>query len=182
MFNLPTEGFRLRPPQILVLGFAAVILIGALILTLPIASNSGTGLRFLDALFTSTSAVCVNGLIVVDTATHTKTMGPLSPGGMLSALFQSITPRTAGYNTLNIGAMRLGTLFLLVMLMFIGASPSSTGGGIKTTTFGVLLATIIVTIRGYDDIPLAKRRLPKDLVYKSLTIATWGLRLESVRA
>ncbi|MGQ9778516.1 MAG: TrkH family potassium uptake protein [Bacillota bacterium] len=359
-------GAHLRPPQILVFGFAAVILTGAVLLTLPIASNSGKSLRFLDALFTATSAVCVTGLVVVDTATqysrfgqlvilcllqvgglgfmtmstliafllgkrislrerlvmqealnqfspaglvrltrnillttlivegtgaailscrfafdyplgrsiymgifhavsafcnagfdvmgdlagpfssftsyvsdpvvsltvcglivtggigfpviqelyryrqtrrlslHAKlvlkittaliiigaaaiflfeysnpaTMGRLGWGGkILGAIFQSITPRTAGFNTLDIGAMRLGTLFLLIMLMFIGASPSSTGGGIKTTTFGVLLATVIATIRGYDEVEIGKRSLPKDLIFKALTIAVLALAL-----
>ena len=57
----------LDPPKILVLGFAIVILIGAFLLTLPISTEDGKGLSFLNALFTSTSATCVTGLIVVDT-------------------------------------------------------------------------------------------------------------------
>ncbi|MGE5549214.1 MAG: TrkH family potassium uptake protein [Bacteroidota bacterium] len=360
---------RLKPPQILVLGFAAVILCGAFLLTLPAASNDGRSLRFLDALFTATSAVCVTGLVVVDTAIqytrfgqivvmcliqvgglgfmtmstlialligkrislherlvmqeaynqfspaglvrlarnvllttlvvegtgaailaarfafdyplgqslylgvfhavsafcnagfdvmgrltgkfsnltayvadpfvsltigglivvggigfpviqelyhyrrtrrlslHSKlvlkitaalisvgaililifelsnpeTMKPLGWGGrILGALFQSITPRTAGFNTLNIGAMRLGSLFLLTILMFIGASPSSTGGGIKTSTFGVLLATVLATIRGYDEVDIARRRLPKDLIFKALTITALAGALVTV--
>ncbi|MGE5598356.1 MAG: TrkH family potassium uptake protein [Bacteroidota bacterium] len=364
--HLPEVHIRLRPPQILVLGFAAVILCGALLLTLPSASNDGRSLRFLDALFTATSAVCVTGLVVVDTATqytrfgqivilcliqvgglgfmtmstmialligkrislqerlvmqeafnqfspaglvrlarnvllttlvvegtgaailaarfafdyqlgqslymgafhavsafcnagfdvmgrltgkfsnltayvadpfvsltigglivvggigfpviqelyhyrrtrrlslHSKlvlkitavligagtilillfelsnpeTMRPLGWGGrILAAIFQSITPRTAGFNTLNIGAMTAGSIFLLTMLMFIGASPSSTGGGIKTTTFGVILATIISTIRGYDEVDLAQRRLPRDLIFKALTITALAAAL-----
>ena len=94
-------------------------------------------------------------------------MGRLGSGGkLLAALFQAITPRTAGFSTLNIGAMRLGTLFLLIMLMFIGASPSSTGGGIKTTTFGVLLATVIATIRGYDEVEIGKRRFQSTPPYE----------------
>ena len=359
MQSIPPEGVKLRPSQVLIIGFAAVILAGTLILTLPAASSSGRGLRFLDALFTATSAVCVTGLVVVDTGTYfsgfgqaviafliqvgalgfmtmstlfalligkrislrerlvmqealnqfspaglvrltrnillttlvlegtgaailalrfardfalgrsiylgvfhavsafcnagfdvmgpvtgeyssftayvsdpvvTLTIGalfviggigfpviqelfryrrerrlsiharlalrvtvglilagtaavllfewsnpstlrPLSLGGrFLAAAFQAITPRTAGFNTVEIGAMRTGTLFLLAMLMFIGASPSSTGGGIKTTTFGVLLATISSTTRGYDEVCLFSRRLPKDLVFKTLAI------------
>jgi len=368
VLNLPfvPKETRLRPPQVLVMGFAAVIFSGALILTLPAASNSGHGLRFLDALFTANSAVCVTGLVVVDTATqytrfgqivvlsliqigglgfmtmstmialligkrisfrerlvmqealnqfspaglvrltrnvllttlivegtgavilaarfafdyplgqsiymgifhavsafcnagfdimgrltgkfssftsyvsdpvvsltigglivvggigfpviqelyryrrerrlsfHARlalkvtglliiagtllillfelsnpaTMGQLGWGGrILSALFQAITPRTAGYNTLNIGAMKTGTLLLLTALMFIGASPSSTGGGIKTTTFGVLMATILSTIRGYEEVDLMKRRLPKDLIFKALTITALAFAL-----
>ena len=57
----------LDPPKILVLGFATVILIGAFLLTLPVATEDGKGLSFLNALFTSTSATCVTGLVVVDT-------------------------------------------------------------------------------------------------------------------
>ena len=57
----------LDPPKILVLGFAIVILIGAFLLTLPIATEDGKGLSFLNALFTATSATCVTGLVVVDT-------------------------------------------------------------------------------------------------------------------
>src|SRR4051794_14589501 len=58
---------NLDPPKILVLGFATVILIGAFLLTLPVATVDGKGLSFLNALFTATSATCVTGLVVVDT-------------------------------------------------------------------------------------------------------------------
>ena len=60
---------------------------------------------------------------------------------ILSAFFQSATARTAGFNTLAIGALSQASLFTLVLLMFIGASPGSTGGGVKTTTFGILAVT-----------------------------------------
>ena len=73
--------------------------------------------------------------------------------------------------------MTAGSIFLLTMLMFIGASPSSTGGGIKTTTFGVIVATIFATIRGYDEVDLGRRRLPKDLIFKALTIAALAAAL-----
>ncbi|MBO8169103.1 MAG: Trk family potassium uptake protein [Thermoanaerobacteraceae bacterium] len=68
---------RLGPFQLLVLGFAGVIIFGALLLTLPVASENGISTNFLDALFTATSAVCVTGLAVVDTATHWSTFGEL---------------------------------------------------------------------------------------------------------
>jgi len=71
------NGRFFTPARILVLGFAALILIGGLLLSLPAASNSGEGLPLLDALFTATSAVCVTGLIVVDTATHFNLFGQL---------------------------------------------------------------------------------------------------------
>ncbi|HBK68121.1 MAG TPA: Trk family potassium uptake protein, partial [Firmicutes bacterium] len=61
---------------------------------------------------------------------------------IISTFFQAVTPRTAGFNSLPIGEMRDSTLFFIIILMFIGASPSSTGGGIKTTTFTTILATV----------------------------------------
>lgn len=356
--------FKLSPSRILVLGFAGVILVGAFLLTLPISSKDGQSFRFLDALFTATSAVCVTGLVVVDTGTHftqfgqfviisliqvgglgfmtmstllalvlgkkiglkeriliqesfnqltiaglvrliknvilvtvafeliggiilsirflfdfppdralafgffhavsafcnagfdlfgqvfgpytsithyvgdwtvTLTIGllivfgglgfpvivevakfpnlkrlsthtklvlsmtgllivagtilillieshnPKTVGGLdmtgkfLGALFQSITPRTAGYNSLDISQMKAAAWFILILLMFIGASPSSTGGGIKTTTFGVLVAAVNTTIKGKEDVEMFERRIPNDLVYKAFTLTTVAL-------
>ncbi len=67
----------LNPPKVLVLGFATIIIIGALLLMLPIATEDGKGLSFLNALFTATSATCVTGLIVVDTGDTFSTFGEL---------------------------------------------------------------------------------------------------------
>lgn len=108
--------------------------------------------------------------------TNPKTIAGLNWNGkFLGALFQSITPRTAGYNSLDMSQLRIGTWFVLIVLMFIGASPSSTGGGIKTTTFGVILAAIFATIKGKEDAEMFDRRIAKDLVYKALTITMLAL-------
>lgn len=353
---------KLSPPQILVLGFAAVILIGTLLLMLPISSASGQSLRFIDALFTSTSATCVTGLVVVDTGTyfsvfgqitilaliqigglgfmtmatlfalllkrkislrdrlilqeamnqssmegivrlirkvllyslvieascaallalrwavdmpfgralyygifhavsmfnnagfdifggyrsltgyvndptvnivvmflivsggigfivmsdlmdyrksrrlllHTKivlsmtaaliligtvvifvfeftnsrTLGPLNLGGKLwASFFQSVTPRTAGANTVDIAGLRQASQFFIVILMFIGASPGSTGGGIKTTTFTLMIGAVISMLRGREDIVLFRYRLAQERVFKALTITLLALLL-----
>jgi trk system potassium uptake protein len=352
----------LDPPKILVLGFGCLILIGALLLTLPDATVNGNGLSFLDALFTSTSATCVTGLVVVDTGStfttfgqlvilsliqvgglgfmtfatffffllgkrislkerlllqeslnnisiegivrlarriliftaaiemagavilsirfafdmpigkaiyygifhsisnfnnagfdligeyrsltpyaedpavtltvcalitlggigfivmnelfeyretrrlsiHTKvvlvtsllltvggailiflfeygngkTLQPLSyTGKILASLFQSVTPRTAGANTLNIPDLTQSTLFLIIFLMFIGASPGSTGGGIKTTTFTTLLAAVWSQIKGKNDVVLFRRRIVIGTILKALTVTVCGLFL-----
>lgn len=361
-----SRNVKLNPSQYLVAGFAAVILVGACLLTLPVASATGEPLRFLDALFTATSATCVTGLVVVDTASafsvfgeivvisliqvgglgfmamatfaalllgrritlrgrlvlqeslnqftlsglvrltryvlfttmivegtgaliltlrflpamggaraiyygifhavsafcnagfdlfgtvtgpfssitswvsdpvvvmtigslivlgglgfpvivelvshrrgnrlslHTRlvvevtaillivgtigvfaleltnpdTLRPLSwQGKILASIFHSITPRTAGFNSLDMGKLRQGTLFLTVLLMFIGASPSSTGGGIKTSTFGVLVASVLATIRGYDEVEVHNRRIANDLISKAIAIASLALTL-----
>lgn len=353
---------KLAPVQILALGFAAVILTGAVLLTLPISSASGESTPFLTALFTSTSAVCVTGLVVVDTGTywstfgqviimllietgglgfmsfatlialllgrritlrerlviqeamnsfslqglvklakyaliatfaiegtgaallairfipdyglirgiwygifhavsaycnagfdivgnfqnlipyqesiivnvtvmsliviggigfvvqsevyecrnfkkfslHTKvvlvttaililggalfffllehnnpgTMQPLSmKGKVLSSFFASVTPRTAGFNTLDTTKMTMASKIITIILMYIGASPGSTGGGIKTSTFAVLLMTVISVIKGREDTEIAGRRIPKDVIYRALSIVAISITL-----
>ncbi|MGY5345623.1 TrkH family potassium uptake protein [Paenibacillus glucanolyticus] len=360
--NSKLKWLRLSPPQILVLGFAAIIFIGAALLMLPISSRTGEPLGFIDALFTSTSATCVTGLVVVDTGTtfssfgqivimlliqigglgfmtmatlfalvlkrrislkdrlvlqeamnqssmegivrlirrvllyslvieacgavllsirwafdmpigkaiyygvfhavtmfnnagfdlfgdfrsltgyvydpvvnvvvmflivsggigfivlsdlidfrkqrrlslHSKvvlsmtgalllvgfivilifeftnprTLGSLNWGGkFLGALFQSVTPRTAGANTIDITGLRQATQFFIVILMFIGASPGSTGGGIKTTTFTIMVGAVIAMMRGRDDIVMFRYRLAQERVLKALTIALLALLL-----
>lgn len=95
----------------------------------------------------------------------------LTPAGKLMAsYFQSVTPRTAGYNTLDMAALRPTTLFLIIILMFIGASPGSTGGGIKTTTFSLLLLASKTISAGREDIEVYNKRIPFHQVYKALTI------------
>lgn len=96
---------------------------------------------------------------------------------ILSSLFLSVTPRTAGFNTILTGSLRSSTLFLIIVLMFIGASPGSTGGGIKTTTFGVLLITVWSLINGKRDIEVYNRQLEKDTVFKALSITILALGL-----
>ncbi|MFW6022885.1 MAG: TrkH family potassium uptake protein [Halanaerobiaceae bacterium] len=96
---------------------------------------------------------------------------------LLASLFLSITPRTAGFNTVPTGQLQSSTLFLTIILMFIGASPGSTGGGIKTTTFGVLLMTVWNLIKGNDDIEVFKRRLEKDIVFKAVVTTFLALIL-----
>ncbi|USK36530.1 TrkH family potassium uptake protein (plasmid) [Bacillus sp. F19] len=353
---------RLDPPKILVLGFASIIFIGAILLTLPIATVDGKGLSFLNAIFTTTSATCVTGLVVVDTGStftrfgqlvilsliqvgglgfmtfatffafllgkrislqerlllreslnnismegivrlakriliftaiieivggiilsfrfsfdmpigkaiyygffhaisnfnnagfdlmgefrsltpyvedpivtltvcvliilggigfivlneifeyrkthrfslHTKivlvtslvltltgtvlvflfefgnnkTLQPLSYSGkVLASFFQSVTPRTAGSNTLNIPDLTQPTLFLIIFLMFVGASPGSTGGGIKTTTFATLLGTVWSQIKGKEDVNFFRNRIDLYTISKALTVTISGLFL-----
>ena len=69
---------------------------------------------------------------------------------VLAAWFQAVTPRTAGFNTIDIGGMTTAGLFVTIVLMFIGASPGGTGGGVKTTTFGVTVVALWATVRGPD--------------------------------
>ena len=351
---------KLNGVQILALGFLAVIIIGAVILSLPISSRSGEPTNFLDAIFTSTSAVCVTGLITLDTITHWSTFGQtvimalIEIGGLgfmsftvlislilgkkitlrerlvmqeamntfsiqglvrmvkyvliftvsvqffgalllstqfvpeygiikgffysifhsisafcnagfdlfgtslvgysnntvvilvisaliiigglgftvllelydfkgikklslhakiviittlilifggtllmllfehknpqtiadmnikdklLNSFFASVTPRTAGFNSISTSGMTLASKILTVILMLIGGSPGSTAGGLKTVTCAILVLTVISVIRGREDTEVFGRRLTKEIVYKSFIIVFIGLSL-----
>ena len=354
------HGLEMNPPRILALGFMTTILIGAMLLNLPMASNSGESIGFIDALFTSASAVCVTGLVVVNTAEHWTEFGQaiilllIQIGGLgimtmatifalvsgkkislkerlvikeqlnqesLSGLvklvkyvigmtlfievlgagllsivfipkyglkmgiwqsffhsvsafcnagfditgnslvdfnsstivivvislliiigglgfsviidlfrnrswerlslhtklvliissilitagtalililewnnpgtlkdlsvadklrasfFAAVVPRTAGFNSIDVGAMLQATAFFTIILMFIGGSPGSTAGGIKTSTIGVVIMATIAIIKGERDIEIYKKRIPQETVFKSLAIVTVGMFL-----
>ncbi|HIL34296.1 MAG: TrkH family potassium uptake protein [Nitrospira sp.] len=89
----------------------------------------------------------------------------------VAAAFQSVTARTAGFNALDPSHFRDATLLLLIILMWIGGSPASTAGGIKTTTFGVMLATLRAMLRNREEVSLFKRSVSPLAVQKSLSIA-----------
>jgi len=87
-----------------------------------------------------------------------------------ASFFQSVTARTAGFNTVNIGNLLSPTLFVLIFLMFIGASPGSTGGGIKTCTFGVLFASVVAMFQNKDKVSVFKASIPKEVVRKAIVV------------
>ena len=102
-------------------------------------------------------------------------MGPFTR--FLAAYFQAVTPRTAGFNTIDIGAMTEAAQLFLIALMFIGASPGGTGGGIKTTSFGVIMGTLYAQIRGKADVVILKRRLSPDTIAKAFNVAATAFLL-----
>lgn len=89
---------------------------------------------------------------------------------LVTSFFQSVTTRTAGFNTVDIGALSTPTAILFIFLMFIGASSGSTGGGIKTSTFVLILLSVITTIRGKKSLELGGRSISFDLLNKAYTI------------
>jgi trk system potassium uptake protein TrkH len=91
-------------------------------------------------------------------------------GKILASFFQSITPRTVGFNTLDLPSLSLPTKFMTIILMFIGGAPGSTAGGIKITTAGILFFTVFSVVRGRESTELFKRRLPKYLVYRAISV------------
>ncbi|MBU3195349.1 TrkH family potassium uptake protein [Clostridium algidicarnis] len=101
-------------------------------------------------------------------------------GKVLSSIFASISPRTAGLNSIPTDAMSTAGKFLTIILMFIGGSPGSTAGGIKTTTAGILLMTVISVIRGRNDTEVFHKRISKEIVYRAFAVTTLGLALVTV--
>ncbi|HZK33635.1 MAG TPA: TrkH family potassium uptake protein [Tissierellaceae bacterium] len=89
---------------------------------------------------------------------------------ILSSFFQSVVPRTAGFNSVDIGGVLDTTTFFMIILMFIGGSPGSTAGGVKTTTIGTLMLTTISIIRGNKDVVIYKRRINEDVINRALAI------------
>ncbi|MEG4085354.1 TrkH family potassium uptake protein [Microcoleus sp. POL10_C6] len=99
------------------------------------------------------------------------TFGSLNfPQKLMAAWFQSVTPRTAGFNTISIGQMTEASLFLTIALMFIGASPGSTGGGIKTTTFRLLFCCTTAVIEGQEDVECYQRQIPPAMILKTISV------------
>jgi len=89
---------------------------------------------------------------------------------LLSSFFQSVTTRTTGFNTVDIGALTNSTILVIMVLMFIGASPGSTGGGIKTTSFTLLLLFFYNRIRGNANVNIANRTIPQETIEKTIYI------------
>jgi trk system potassium uptake protein TrkH len=89
---------------------------------------------------------------------------------ILISLFQAVTPRTCGFNTVEIGFLTNATLLLLIVLMFIGASPGSTGGGVKTTSAALLLLMLWNRLRGNEEVNIHSRTIPKEVVSRTISI------------
>ncbi|OGP92708.1 MAG: hypothetical protein A2156_11725 [Deltaproteobacteria bacterium RBG_16_48_10] len=89
---------------------------------------------------------------------------------ILASLFQSVTPRTAGFNTVDIGALTNATILLMVVLMFIGASPGSTGGGVKTTSAALLVMLMWNRVKGSVEVNIFNRTIPREIVSRTVSI------------
>jgi trk system potassium uptake protein TrkH len=131
-------------------------------------------------VLTMTASLILVGALVIYIFEYTNpgTFQTLGWGEKIwASFFQSVSPRTAGANTVDLGSLRQATQFFMVILMFIGASPSSTGGGIKTTTFMILVGAVISMIRGRSDLVLFRHRLTQDRIFKAVTLTMLSLFL-----
>ena len=107
-----------------------------------------------------------------------KTLGTLPLGEqILVAYFHSVSARSSGFNTVNLSLMGPPALYLIILLMVVGGAPGSTAGGIKTTTFGIIVASLWSTLKGRADVMMFHRRIPQEIVMKSFVLAAlaWGV-------
>jgi len=119
----------------------------------------------------ATGGLIVFGAVVIFIAEFPNQMAALPvKGKILAAFFQSVTARTAGFNTLDYAKLTHATLFFTVFLMFVGASPGSCGGGIKTSAFTVLLLLIWRRVRGHQRVFILRRTLPQGVTDRVIVI------------
>ncbi|MEG2939605.1 MAG: potassium transporter TrkG, partial [Oscillospiraceae bacterium] len=122
-------------------------------------------------VLTITASLLIGGSILVFAFEYTNpgTLGELPMHGkVLASMFQSTTTRTAGFNTIDQGALTLPSKILSMILMFIGGSSGSTAGGIKTVTFGVLMLTAFAVMRGKNDVTAFSRRIATRAILNAL--------------
>ncbi|WP_376769043.1 TrkH family potassium uptake protein [Clostridium psychrophilum] len=128
----------------------------------------------------STIILIVGGAILMyifEMNNPTTMRGMSVKGKILSSIFASVSPRTAGFNSIPLDKMTTAGNFLTIILMFIGGSPGSTAGGIKTATVVVLFMTVMSVVHGREDTEIFKKRIKKELVYKALVITVLGLMI-----
>jgi trk system potassium uptake protein TrkH len=107
-----------------------------------------------------------------------QTLGSMNVGGkIMNSVFQSITPRTAGFNTVSQDSLMPATKLLVMIFMFIGASPAGTGGGIKTTTAALVIMNVFSFLRGHKDVNTMERRVASETLRKSMVIFMLSLLL-----
>jgi trk system potassium uptake protein TrkH len=181
LFADSLEGFAGRPA--VVMTFAALIVIGGLgfMVISNLASWFVGKLRRRPArprlslhsrtVLAASALLLVIGTVLFFILEANGSLVLMTPGGkILAAFFASVTARTAGFNTTSLAAIAAPTALVVMLLMFIGASPGGTGGGTKTSTFAVLAATIRSILRGRKDVELFRRALPQDVVNKAIVV------------
>ncbi|MBN1843348.1 MAG: ATPase [Deltaproteobacteria bacterium] len=119
----------------------------------------------------TTCILIIFGMAILGVAEHSVSLRDCSfAESLLAALFQSVTARTAGFNTVHMAALSNATLGLMIFLMFIGASPGSCGGGVKTTTFAVLGALTWSRLRRRIRVNMFKKSIPRETVSRSISL------------
>ncbi|WP_277287329.1 TrkH family potassium uptake protein [Sneathia sanguinegens] len=155
------------------LGFAAILDVYNVIKKTRRKLSTSTHLAIVMTIF----LICFGAVMTFMLEYSNKgTIGSLNlHDKLLSSYFQSVTLRTAGFQTVDLATLTTPTIIIYLFLMFIGASPGSTGGGLKTTTLGILLLGVMNAITGREDIEYRKRRLSWQIFNKACAILMLSL-------
>jgi len=178
-FDLTSQSLRVfqRDPVVLLV-FAGLILLGGMgFVVLQDIWRQRRWDRF--SLQTKIVLVVTGALVGVGTLVvlaleyaNPATLGPLPlPDKLLNAFFTAVTFRTAGFESIPTASMAHAALLVAMVLMFIGGSPGGTGGGIRTTTFAVIVLAVRATVQGREEIQALGRRLPRELLDRAIAIA-----------
>lgn len=166
---------------------SALIFIGGIsfLVIFDIVKSRKWGRLSLDSkmVLTTTVSLLAFGIIVIilTESNNHDTLGVMSfPQRLLNAFFQSVTARTAGFSTINMVNVADYTLFVIMLLMFVGGASGSTAGGIKVNTFGMLVATIWSNIRGRERAGTFGRQFNTQQIYRALTLIIVSLGLVSL--
>ncbi len=170
--------------SIILLTVSALIAIGGLgfIVLLELYNYKSTKKLSLHAkvVLLITTILIVGGTIVMFILEYNNpnTLGNMNiKDKIVNSIVASISPRTAGINSVPIDKMTTTSKFITVILMFIGGSPGSTAGGLKTSTFGIILCTAISVIKGKENADIFGRTIPRGLQLKAVTLLIIGMGL-----
>ncbi len=167
-----------------ILTTAALIILGGI--SFVVVADMGKVRRFsrlsLDSkiVLVTTLGLLVLGTVVILLTEYDNadTLGPMSmPYKFLNSFFHSVTPRTAGFQSINIGSMATYSQFFTILLMFVGGAAGSTAGGIKVNTFGILAATIWSTMRGKEHPGVFGREFVNQQIHRALALVMLSLTL-----
>lgn len=136
------------------------------------SNHADFSLNFKIAISTSAFLLMLGTIVLFATEYRNPTVpGNLSlDDQLLVAWFQSVTPRTAGFNTIDYGALTTTGLLMTMALMFIGANPGGTGGGIKTTTFRILYSCTKAVLQNKEEVLCYQRQIPNSLILKAVGV------------
>ncbi|RMF85981.1 MAG: Trk family potassium uptake protein [Nitrospinota bacterium] len=173
---------RFRTDPVLVLTIALLIIFGGLGFTVIFDLKNA---RFRQKaqiprlslhtklVLSTTGLLLLAGTLSFFLAEYQRALQGLSLGDkLLSAFFHAVTPRTAGFNTLPVATLTNFSLFTTIILMFIGASPGSTGGGVKTSSFALLILTVRAMIQGREEVEAFRRTIPLTVIHRALVVIT----------
>lgn len=141
--------------------------------------KSATSFSFHSKIVLITTAILIlGGMLIILSFEYNNVLHHKSlVTKLLASLFQSVTSRTAGFNTVDISMLTNSSLFFIIILMFIGASPGSCGGGVKTTTAGVIFAMLRARFQNREEVNILNRRIPEDIVSKAISVTFFSMAI-----